>query len=70
MPTNDPCEVECHCDNGQRLCAMMDCLPCVGRVVPETGTCCGICKQECDEDGHTYQDGMFSLESSYIQTDA
>ena len=34
----------CSCaSDGSILCAIVDCLPCHGRLVPVEGQCCGDC---------------------------
>ena len=44
METSDPCET-CHCseNNGNVVCATIDCPLCSGKVVPVEGQCCGKC---------------------------
>ncbi|XP_072040247.1 zonadhesin-like isoform X2 [Amphiura filiformis] len=61
LPSSDPCEVNCVCSDGKRVCAVMDCLPPpdgAENCEPEyiDGVCCPSfehCKAECSDEGES-----------------
>ena len=61
MQSTNPCETDCFCGMGEKICAHIDCVPCKGTIIHD-GSCCGICQQGCNVEGVFYEIGMcFSL---------